>query len=120
MIGTVSISLLNEYRRDWIIGFASSSKYWGLPITSLTISAVIGICFIKLNAHRIEGITQIDNLRSQKLMESLGFKEEGIKRSYYRDDNNKTFIDAKIYGLLSNEFVYLDKLMEVNIRDKTY
>ena len=68
----------------------------------------------------MEGITQIDNLRSQKLMESLGFKEEGIKRSYYRDDNNKTFIDVKIYGLLSNEFVYLDKLMEVNIRDKTY
>ena len=82
VIGTVSISLLNEYRNDWIIGFASSSKYWGLPFIPLTISAVIGICFIKLNAHRIEGLTQIDNLRSQKLMESLGFKEEGIKRSY--------------------------------------
>ena len=111
VIGTVSLSLLNEYRKDWIIGFASSSKYWGQPIITLTISAVIGICFIKYNAHRIEGLTQIDNLRAQNLLENLGFKEEGTKRSYYRDDNNKTYIDAKIYGLLSSEFLYLNRFM---------
>lgn len=110
VIGTVSMRLENKLRGNWSIGFASSSLYWGLPTIPLTVSAAIGLSIEKYNANRIEGLTQSNNTKSQKLFKGLGFKEEGVKRSFYRDKNTGKFLDAKIYGLLCNEFVYLKRL----------
>ena len=109
VVGTVSLRQLNKLRGNFHIGFASSSSSWGLPVVALTIASVIWLSFEKYKARRLEGLTQINNLRSQKLMENLGFKEEGLMKSYYKNKLNGDYIDAKIYNLFKHEFSLLKK-----------
>ena len=107
VIGSVTLREENKYRGYFSIGYASSTLHAGEIIIPLTISAVIWLSFEKYKAYRLQGISEINNLRTQKLIEGLGFKEEGILRSYYKNKSNGNYIDAKIHSLFKNEFRHL-------------
>lgn len=56
--------------------------------------------FSELGLQRIEGIADVDNLSSQRVLERNGFEREGLLRSYApREDVGRT--DCFIYGLLN-------------------
>jgi RimJ/RimL family protein N-acetyltransferase len=114
VIGTVTLELLNEKRNNWIIGYASSPLYSGLPIIPLTIASVIWIGFNKYNVRRLEGMAQIDNLESQNLMKGLGFVEEGTRRYYYKGRENGEYLHAKIYSLFREDFTFLDRFEKLS------
>lgn len=109
VIGTVTLELLSKKRNNWIIGYASSPLYRGLPIIPLTIACVIWIGFSKFNVRRLEGMTQIDNLESRNLMTGLGFVEEGKKRYYYKSIEDGEYLHAIIYSLFKEEFKFLER-----------
>ena len=103
VIGSVSLTLENKKRNIWLIGFASSPLYSGLPIVVLTIASVIWTAFKTYNVRRLEGMAQIDNLKSQNLLQGLGFKEEGIKRFFYKAKDHD-YLHAKTYSLFREDF----------------
>jgi len=107
VIGSVTLRQENKLRGYFSIGYATSPSYGGTSVIPLTISAVIWLSFEKYKAHRLQGISEINNLRTQKLIEGLGFKEEGILRSYYKNKLNGHYIDAKIHSLFKHEFRHL-------------
>ena len=56
--------------------------------------------FSELGLQRIEGIADVDNFSSQRVLERNGFEREGRLRSYApREDVGRT--DCFIYGLLN-------------------
>ena len=114
VIGTVTLELLNEKRNDWIIGYASSPLYRGLPIITLTIASVIWIGFNEYSVRRLEGMTQVDNLESQSLMKGLGFVEEGKKRYYYKSRESDEYLHAIIYSLFREEFTFLERFEKLS------
>ena len=107
IIGTVTLREENKFRGLFSIGYASSPSHRGEIIIPLTISAVIWLSFKKYKAHRLQGISEINNLITQKLIEYLGFKKEGILRDYYKNKTNGNYIDATIHSLVKLEFKHL-------------
>ena len=66
---------------------------------------VFEYCFYTCKCVRVTAMTKIDNVRCIKLIESAGFKQEGIVRKVIRE--GMKFHNAVLYGLLRNECKYL-------------
>ena len=109
VIGTVTLTQKNKERNIWIIGYASSPSFAGLPIIPLTVAAVIWIAFRKFGVRRLEGVCQIDNLKSQDLLAGLGFHNEGTMRRFYKCVREDIYLDAVSYSLFWDEFRLRDK-----------
>jgi ribosomal-protein-alanine N-acetyltransferase len=56
-----------------------------------------------MQLHRIEAATIVDNTRSVRLLERLGFRREGVRREYSLEEDG-AYHDSAIYGLLRREF----------------
>jgi ribosomal-protein-serine acetyltransferase len=64
--------------------------------------ALIDYAFNELNLNRVEIRCGVGNIKSRKIPEKLGFREEGtIREAEWLHDR---FIDLVIYGMLSSEW----------------
>ena len=66
---------------------------------------VFEYCFITCKCVRITAMTTLDNKRCIKLIESAGFKKEGIIRKVVK--KGMQYLDGAVYGLLRKECRYL-------------
>ena len=66
---------------------------------------VFEYCFITCKCVRITAMTTLDNKRCIKLIESAGFKKEGIIRKVVK--KGMQYLDGAVYGLLRKECTYL-------------
>ena len=71
-----------------------SSKYW---LNKRVIGEIADYVFNNLGCVRVTARTQPDNARARRMLESLGFKCEGIIRQGYGTK------DMLIYGILQSE-----------------
>jgi ribosomal-protein-alanine N-acetyltransferase len=55
-----------------------------------------------MNLYRIEARTMLDNIASQKLLEKVGFKKEGILRGYRIIRGEP--IDVVLYSITRNDY----------------
>ena len=67
-----------------------------------SLRAAMDFAFNKMNLHRLEAEVYEFNHVSIKLMESLGFKKEGVLRE--AQFSNGKYWDIIRYGILRNEF----------------
>jgi len=66
---------------------------------------VFEYCFITCKCVRITAMTTLDNKRCIKLIESAGFKKEGVVRKVVK--KGMQYLDGAVYGLLREECRYL-------------
>lgn len=86
-----------NYRAE--IGFILNRKYWRRGLMRQALEALIDFAFNDLNLHRLEADTDTENAGSMALLESLGFKREGLFRErWYVYDQ---WADSVMYGLLN-------------------
>ena len=71
-----------------------SSKYW---VNKRVIGEILSYVFNNLGCIRMTARTQPDNAKARRMLESLGFKCEGIIRQGYGTK------DMLIYGILQSE-----------------
>ncbi|MEY3398130.1 MAG: hypothetical protein RL220_724, partial [Bacteroidota bacterium] len=64
--------------------------------------AVVDFGFSKLNLHRIEALIGTNNLPSLKIIEKLGFTQEGLLRKHYLV--NDVFEDSLVFSKLAEEY----------------
>ena len=64
--------------------------------------AVIPFAFSQLKLHRVEAACLPENRPSRRLLETIGFREEGLARGYLKIDGR--WQDHILYGLLENEW----------------
>lgn len=94
----------NEFKAE--IGFGLSPEYWQKGIMREALSEVIKFGFHTLGFNRIEALTFPPNIRSRKLLEKCGFKEEGYLRDYYFERD--VFLDFVICSLLKKEYLNME------------
>lgn len=104
VIGAFGLHHWNQYHRRAEAGYGLAQSYWGQGIGSEALRAIIQFGFDQMNLNRIYARTIADNYESVKLLERLGFQHEGTQRKHSWEDDG-TFHDSAIYGLLANEFV---------------
>jgi [ribosomal protein S5]-alanine N-acetyltransferase len=89
-----------HYRTD--LGFVLNKDFWGQGIAQEAVKAAIKYGFENLNINRIQAVIEPPNLASQKLVERLGFRREGLLRSYEYFCGK--FDDLYMYSLLRSDF----------------
>lgn len=84
-------------------GYGIAYAYWGQGFGSEALKAMLRYGFEILNLNRIYAGTIADNFESVRLLERNGFQREGTRRKHSWEDDG-TFHDSAIYGLLVDEF----------------
>ncbi|XP_049374377.1 uncharacterized protein LOC125839446 [Solanum verrucosum] len=84
------------------IGYVLSSKYWGKGIATKAVKMVAATIFVEWpHLVRLEGMVNIDNIRSQRVLEKAGFTREGVLRKYYIF--KRKLSDLVMFSLLSTD-----------------
>ncbi|XP_058193383.1 uncharacterized protein LOC131310403 [Rhododendron vialii] len=84
------------------IGYVLGSKYWGKGIATRAVKMVAAAIFTEWpHLERLEGIVDVDNIGSQKVLEKAGFQREGVLRKYFIQKGRVR--DAVMFSLLSTD-----------------
>jgi [ribosomal protein S5]-alanine N-acetyltransferase len=90
-----------QYRSKAEIGYWLAEPLWGKGLMPEAIEAVVTFAFDQLGLHRIYATTHVDNRASQRVLEKVGFKKEGVLRMHGRLQGK--WADSVMYGLLNTD-----------------
>jgi [ribosomal protein S5]-alanine N-acetyltransferase len=84
------------------LGYDLAQPYWGCGIMSEALQAIIRFGFEKLAVNRFQALVMPGNVASVKLLQKLGFQEEGVLREYahFKEASH----DLHCFSLLKKEF----------------
>lgn len=106
LIGTIEFVrwLPNHFRAE--IAFVLSNRFWGRGLTLEATKRVVRFGFEKMELQKIEAQARIENVQSQRVLQKLGMRFEGVLRNHWWIKDQ--FRDTVQYSMLKNE--YLAKL----------
>lgn len=85
MIATCNLSnIVRGVFQACHLGYSVSAEYQGQGLMREALRAVIGYAFDELQLHRIMANYMPHNLRSEGLLQSLGFEREGYAKAYLK------------------------------------
>lgn len=105
MIGEVHFTCNYEKTHEWEIGYKFIKEEWGNGFASEAVKAVIKYAFEHFNVNRIVAFLNVENKRSEALVERVGLIKEGCLREV-------RIIGGKYY----NEYIYSILKWEVGTR----
>lgn len=101
-IGTCGYLWWNPSLSHAEIGYALSRKYWNKGLMAEAVKEVIRYGFEKMILNRIEARCRVENIASQRVMEKVGMKFEGIMREVLFAKG--FYYDLKVYSILKREY----------------
>lgn len=104
MVGTIELFDINEKRSFGEIGYALNPQYWGKGIVPESVKGILKLGFESLNLNRIQVRHRLTNYNSQRVIEKIGFKKEGVLRDYSKIVNEDRYEDSVIYSILEREY----------------
>lgn len=106
IIGTCGYYGFHTWHMRASIGYELARSYWRKGIMLEALTSIIDFGFREIGLNRIEAVTMPENIASMKLLEKLGFCNEGILHEYENWDE-KGFVNLGMFALLRKEW---DKL----------
>lgn len=103
VLGLMGLVAWEKHHSRAEIGYDLRRDHWGRGVATDAVRAILTFGFTKLNLHRVEAQTIADNHASVRLLQRLGFRLEGVRREHSREEDG-TFHDSTVYGLLRPEF----------------
>jgi [ribosomal protein S5]-alanine N-acetyltransferase len=105
VIGTCNFWNLNlpHYRAE--IGYTLGSEWWGQGVMTEVVSATLTFGFTTMGLYSIEAQIDPENTRSRRLLEKLGFVQEGYFRENYYDEVKAEFTDTAVFSLLGKHWM---------------
>ena len=100
--GWVSLRNIDWTNRSASLGFSVAPQAEGKGIAHAAVSQVLDLAFGPGRMQRIEADCDIDNERSQRLLDRLGFQREGTLRAFARMPGGRR--DFYLYSLLADEW----------------
>ena len=93
---------------SWEIGWVFNRAYWKKGYATEAAAAVIDAAFREGLAHRVIAMCNPENTASERLMQRLGMRKEGllVRNLYFSTDENghPLWQDTAMYALLAEEF----------------
>jgi len=102
VIGSISFQDISDSNERAEMGFALSKNYWGQGLMLEAVEKLLGFGFKKMKLNRIEAFSNIENIRSIKLLNSIMQKEGTLKE---RDKLKGIFCSVNIYSILRKEYI---------------
>jgi len=102
LAGQIDFGNVDWNDRKFEIGYWLGATFQGKGLVTKACRVLINHAFDDLQFNRVEMRCAVENKKSRKIPEKLGFREEGILRqSGWLHDH---FVDEVIYGLLASEW----------------
>jgi ribosomal-protein-alanine N-acetyltransferase len=101
LLGAVGLNDISRVHRRAELGYWLMPEHWGCGIARECVSALLSFAFGPLGLHRIGAEVDLDNHRSSRLLERLGFQLEGVRRGY--ELKAGSFLDLKVYSRLATD-----------------
>nr|WP_225942282.1 GNAT family protein [Sporosarcina limicola] len=102
LVGTCGFDSWDRYNNIAEIGYDLWHEYWGYGYMKETLASAIESGFNNMNLNRINAFVALENERSARLLENLGFTNEGV----FRDKHlfRGRYYDHYSYSLLKREW----------------
>jgi [ribosomal protein S5]-alanine N-acetyltransferase len=68
------------------VGYWIDEAFAGLNVTPTALAMALDHCFFVVGLHRVEASIRPENQASRRVVEKLGFREEGLRRRYLHID----------------------------------
>lgn len=102
MIGTIELhTYVKGHKAE--LGYALNPKYWGNGYTVEASKFLVAYGFDVLRLKRIECYTFVENERSKRVCEKLGFTHEGIRKKAYQLYDGSIH-DEACYAIIDDEY----------------
>ncbi len=103
LIGYLCIKSIDFRASKCELGYFIDEDFQGKGIISKAVSESLEFCFSKLNMNKVFIRASVDNKASQQIALKQNFKQEGILRDDFIN-NDGTFEDVAYFGLLKSEY----------------
>jgi len=94
--------LVREHARSEI-GYDLALEHWGQGIMTEAVGAILGCGFERMGLHSVEAQIDPANHGSRRVLEKLGFVQEGYFRESYFFDG--VFTDTAVFSLLKKDWI---------------
>lgn len=101
LIGTCGFNVWNRRNNSAEIGYDLRPEYWGRGLATEAVQAIIDWGFDRLALNRIQADVMVGNEASARVLNKLGFVEEGTQRQggYWRGQ----YHDLRYFSLLRSD-----------------
>ncbi len=83
-------------------GYALATTFQGRGLMAPAIEQLLADLFLNTAIERLEARCSVDNVASQKVLEKLGFRREGLLRGYFRLRGER--VDNHLYAMLRQDY----------------
>lgn len=104
--GWITLAVLSWEHSLAEIGYALASEYQGMRLMGEALAQLLPEIFLAVGIERLEARCSVDNVRSQSVLDRLGFVREGRLRSYFTLHGRR--IDNYLYSLLRSDYLPQD------------
>ena len=87
-------------------GYALASEYQRRGLMGTAIEQLLADLFLNTDIERLEARCSVANVASQKVLERLGFRREGVLRGYFRLRGER--VDNHLYAMLRADYLALE------------
>jgi ribosomal-protein-alanine N-acetyltransferase len=104
-LGPIGVTGLTEHSsrdRRAVVGTWLGRAHWGTGANRRSKALIAHLAFDVLRLERLGAYADLDNPRSQRALERLGFQREGILRRWHRHGDNVH--DVLVYSWLKEEW----------------
>jgi len=102
VVGTCGYYGFHTWNSRGSIGYELARPSWRQGIMTEALDAIIGFGFGEIGLNRIQAVVMPGNVGSEKLLEKLGFRREGLLREY-ENWGGKGYVDVTMFSLLRSE-----------------
>lgn len=102
VIGSCTLFQFSPRHRRAELGYALRSDHWGRGLAQEAVALALDWGFRTLGLHRIEADIDPRNAGSRKLLDTLGFRSEGVLRERFFVEGQAT--DSELFGLLAEDW----------------
>ncbi len=102
LIGDLGVNLHDNLRQAEL-GFTLSPAYQGNGYATEAVRALLDHLFIEWNLHRVSAECDARNTASARLLERVGFRREGLRRSnsWFKGE----WTDDLLFGLVRTDYI---------------
>jgi ribosomal-protein-alanine N-acetyltransferase len=101
-IGVTGLSELSRRDRRAMVGTWLGREHWGTGANAESKALLLHLAFALCGLHRVGAYSNPENERSTRALEQIGFRHEGVLRSWHR--HGDTYHDVNVFGLLRGEW----------------
>jgi len=102
-LGIILLNELSVRDRRAVVGTWLGRAYWGAGANTEAKAMIAGLAFGPLALERLGAYTNPDNTRSQRALEKLGFRREGVLRAFHRHGGAPR--DVAIFSMLRADWL---------------